>query len=187
MMEFLSSHGAHQPGRRRLLRAGLGTLALALSGLSPTAWASPKGLTPLEARPPAPALKLPDLQGGTVDLADLRGRVVLINFWATWCPPCRKEFPSLGRARALFTPETFEVIAINVEEEPEAVRAFAGDASFPVLLDGESRVVMSWPVKGLPTSFLVDRQGRLAYSLTGEQEFDDPAIVKAIKGLQAAD
>ena len=191
MMGFLSSHGAHQPGRRRLLRAGLGTLALAWFGLPPTAWASPKGLTPMEARPPAPALKLPDLQGGTVDLADLRGRVVLINFWATWCPPCRKEFPSLGRVLALFTPETFEVLAVNVEEEPETVRAFtgtaAGTASFPVLLDAESRVVMSWPVKGLPTSFLVDRQGRLAYSLTGEQEFDDPAIVQAIQGLQAAE
>ena len=191
---FLQSESRNAPrtlprnlGRRRLLGALLAGTGLALVGRSPAAWPAPGGLVPLAERPTAPALRLADLQGQIVDLARMRGRVVLINFWATWCPPCRKEFPSLGRVRALFTPETFEVLAVNVEEEAETVKAFAGTAAFPVLLDAESRVVMSWPVKGLPTSFLVDRQGRLAYRLTGEQEFDDPSIVQAIRRLQASD
>jgi len=156
---------------------------LALAALSPSAWSLAKGLTPLETPAPAPALRLQDLQGKTIDLAQYRGRVVLVNFWATWCPPCRKEFPSLGRVRNLFKPEEFEVLAVNVDEDRETALAFAGSPGFPVLLDSNSKATMTWPIKGLPTSFLIDPQGRLAFSLAGEQEFDGPEVVAAIRGL----
>ncbi len=159
------------------------TTGLALAALSPSAWSLAQGLTPLETPAPAPALRLQDLGGKTIDLVQYRGRVVLVNFWATWCPPCRKEFPSLGRVRLLFKPEEFEVLAVNVDEDRETALAFAGAAGFPVLLDTNSKATMSWPIKGLPTSFIVDPQGRLAFSLAGEQEFDGPEVVKAIRGL----
>lgn len=166
--------------RRRFLAT---TAGLALAALSPSAWSLAKGLTPLETPAPAPALRLQDLGGKTIDLAQYRGRVVLVNFWATWCPPCRKEFPSLDRVRKLFMPEEFEVLAVNVDEDRATALAFVGAAAFPVLLDTNSKATMSWPIKGLPTSFIVDPQGRLAFTLTGEQEFDGPEVVNAIRGL----
>jgi len=171
---------AHSMPRRRFLATATG---LALAALAPAAWALAKGLTPLETPMPAPALRLQDLDGKTIDLAQYRGRVVLVNFWATWCPPCRKEFPSLGRVRKLFKPEEFEVLAVNVDEDRATALAFAGSPGFPILLDTNSKATMTWPIKGLPTSFLVDTQGRLAFSLAGEQEFDDPEVVDAIRGL----
>ena len=171
---------AHSMPRRRFLATATG---LALAALAPSAWALAKGLTPLETPMPAPALRLQDLEGKTIDLAQYRGRVVLVNFWATWCPPCRKEFPSLGRVRKLFKPEEFEVLAVNVDEDRATALAFAGSPGFPILLDTNSKATMTWPIKGLPTSFLIDPQGRLAYSLAGEQEFDDPEVVDAIRGL----
>ncbi len=166
--------------RRRFLATATG---LALAALSPCTWSLAKGLTPLENPVPAPDLRLQDLQGKTIDLTQYRGRVVLINFWATWCPPCRKEFPSLGRVRQLFKPEEFEVLAVNVDEDRETALAFAGAPGFPVLLDSNSKATMTWPVKGLPTSFIVDTQGRIAFSLAGEQEFDGPEMVTVIRSL----
>ena len=171
---------AHSMPRRRFLATATG---LALAALAPSAWALAKGLTPLETPAPAPALRLQNLEAKTIDLAQYRGRVVLVNFWATWCPPCRKEFPSLGRVRKLFKPEEFEVLAVNVDEDRATALAFAGSPGFPILLDTNSKATMTWPIKGLPTSFLIDPQGRLAYSLAGEQEFDDPEVVDAIRDL----
>ena len=113
----------------------------------------------------------------------LKGKPLIVEFWATWCPPCRKEFPSLGRVRSLFSPSDFEVIAVNVGEEAETVFSFAGSPEFPVLFDKNSQTMATWPVKGLPTTFLVDRQGRLALKAIGGREFDDPLIVNLIKGL----
>jgi thiol-disulfide isomerase/thioredoxin len=126
---------------------------------------------------------LEDIDGKRVDILDYRGKVVLVNFWATWCTPCRQEFPSLGRVRQLFKPEEFEVLAVNVGEEAESVFSFTGVTAFPVLLDPEGQAMAAWPVKGLPTTFLVDRQGYLVYRATGGREFDDPEIVANIQEL----
>ena len=118
-----------------------------------------------------------------VDLAGYRGKVVLVNFWATWCPPCRKEFPSLARVRKRFKSAEFEVLAVNVGEDPDMVFSFTGTTEFPVLFDRDSKAMGAWPVKGLPTTFLVDRQGRLALKAVGGREFDDSEIVAIIKQL----
>ncbi|HEX9194386.1 MAG TPA: TlpA disulfide reductase family protein [Azonexus sp.] len=135
---------------------------------------------------PAPALRLPDSDGKPVDLLDYRGKVVLVNFWATWCPPCRKEFPSLSRVRKLFKPAEFEVLAVNVGEDPDMVFSFTGNTEFPVLFDRDSKAMANWPVKGLPTTFVVDRKGQLALKAVGGREFDDPTIVATIKQLLAS-
>lgn len=140
-------------------------------------------MSPVAGVPPAPTLALPDMDGKTVDLAGYRGKVVLVNFWATWCPPCRKEFPSLGRVRKLFKPADFEVLAVNVGEDPETVFSFAATPDFPVLFDRDSQAMARWPVKGLPTTLVLDRQGRLALRAVGGREFDDSAIVGQIREL----
>ncbi len=167
-------------GRRRFLSAGAG---LALLALAPSLRAQGRGMSPMSAVLPAPTLRLPDMDGKPVDLAAYRGKVVLVNFWATWCPPCRKEFPSLGRVRKLLKPTEFEVLAVNVGEDPDTVFSFAGTPEFPVLFDRDSKAMAAWPVKGLPTTFLVDRQGGLAFRAVGGREFDDPEIVAAIRQL----
>lgn len=166
--------------RRNFLRAGA---SLALLAFASPPRAQGNGMAAVPAVPPAPALRLSDADDKLVDLARLKGRVVLVNFWATWCPPCRKEFPSLGRVRKLFKPADFEVLAVNVGEDPDSVFSFTGTAEFPVLFDRDSKAMAAWSVRGLPTTFLVDRQGRLAYRATGGREFDDPEIVAMIRSL----
>jgi len=166
--------------RRDFLAAVTG---LALLAALPAVRAQGRGMSPLATVVPAPTLVLPDMDGKTVDLAAYRGKVVLVNFWATWCPPCRKEFPSLGRVRKLFKPLEFEVIAVNVGEDLETVFSFAGSPDFPVLFDRDSQAMARWPVKGLPTTMVIDRQGRLALRAVGGREFDDPAIVAQLREL----
>ncbi|MBI4987145.1 MAG: TlpA family protein disulfide reductase [Rhodocyclales bacterium] len=163
-------------------RRAVGMLAgLALAPL--LARAQSGGMTALAERPPAPPLALPDLDDQQVDLAAFRGRVVLVNFWATWCPPCRKEFPSLGRLQKLFEPGQLAVLAVNVGEDADTVFAFTGATNFPVLLDRRADALRRWPVKGLPTTYGVDKAGRLALRAVGGREFDDPAVVAQLKEL----
>jgi len=141
----------------------------------------------LQAPKPAPALKLKDLDGRTHDLARLRGRVVLINFWATWCPPCRREMPSMERLSQALQGEAFSVLAVDVGEDADTIDAFTAQLdttlTFPVLLDTRSRALQAWKVAGLPTTFLVDRQGRIVASAIGGREFDHPDIIRAIREL----
>ncbi|MBI4988990.1 MAG: TlpA family protein disulfide reductase [Rhodocyclales bacterium] len=165
--------------RRALVRlAGLGCLLAA----GPLA-AQGGTLTPVPDTPAAPPLVLPDSDGKPVDLAAYRGRLVLVNFWATWCPPCRREFPSLSRVQKLFRPAELAVLAVNVGEDAETIFSFTGASDVAVLLDRDSTAMRRWPVKGLPTTFIVDRQGRLALRAVGGREFDDPAIVARLRAL----
>jgi thiol-disulfide isomerase/thioredoxin len=136
---------------------------------------------------PAPALKLADLVGTPHDLAQLRGRVVLVNFWATWCPPCRREIPSMERLSQILKGEAFSVLAVDIGEDADTVDAFTSQfdsaPSFPMLLDTHSHVLQAWKAAGLPTTFLVDQQGRIVASAIGGREFDHPEIVQTIREL----
>ena len=136
---------------------------------------------------PAPALRLKDLDGTVHDLARLKGRVVLVNFWATWCPPCRREMPSMERLSQALRSEAFSVLAVDVGEDADTIDAFNGQLdtapTFPILLDTKSRTMQAWNVAGLPTTFLVDRQGRIVASAIGGREFDHPELVGAIREL----
>jgi thiol-disulfide isomerase/thioredoxin len=138
----------------------------------------------MQAPKPAPALKLKDLDGKTHDLAQLRGKVVLINFWATWCPPCRREMPSMERLAQAFKGQPLVMLAVDVGEDPDTIEAFTSQLdtvpTFPILLDTRSRSMQAWKVAGLPTTFLVDRQGRIVASAIGGREFDHPEIVKTV-------
>ncbi len=121
------------------------------------------GLTAVTPARPAPALKLIDLDGKLHDLGALKGKVVVVNFWATWCPPCRREMPSLERLRQ--TLPGVAILAVDVGEDTDTVFAFTGQLepapNFPILLDLDSSAMQGWKVKGLPTTFVVDPQGRV--------------------------
>jgi thiol-disulfide isomerase/thioredoxin len=135
-------------------------------------------LTVIEDPAPAPPLRLEDLDGVEHDLADLKGQLVLVNFWATWCPPCRREMPSMERLYQQLRERGLMVLAVDVGEDVDTIFSFTGQLdpppTFPLLLDPDSRAAQDWKVKGLPTSFVVDPEGRVVIRAVGGTEFDDP-------------
>ena len=144
-----------------------------------------EGLRPYPGSPIAPPLALTDLEGNRVRLADYRDQVVLLNFWATWCPPCVEEIPSLGRLQLELTGEPFVVLGVDVGESAETVNRFLGmiPADYPVLLDPDGEAVAPWKLRAFPTTFLIDREGRIRYAYFGGLEWDAPPVVKTIKKL----
>lgn len=142
-------------------------------------------LKPLPVSKAAPALALPTLNGGTTSLEQLRGRVVLVNFWAVWCPPCRKEMPSMARLAEKMSKRPFAILGVNVGESPDEIRAFLKQVpvSFPILLDTEGEHLKPWQVFAFPTSYVVDKQGRLRLGLFGSIEWDDPETLTMLEAL----
>ena len=178
--------------RRSRLNASALCLWAALCLVSPARAALPlpelsHTLTALKPAKAAPDFALPDLDGKPHRLSDYRGKVVLVNFWATWCPPCRREMPSMERLSQQLQGEPFVVLAIDQQETPDDVFVFTGQLDptphFPILLDRNSAVAPAWGVLGLPTSFIVDKNGRIAYRAMGGREFDHPDIVRTIREL----
>jgi peroxiredoxin len=110
---------------------------------------------------PAPNFSLTDLNGTKIALIDLKGQVLLINIWATWCPPCRVEMPAIQAAYEQYHDQGFIVLAVNLQEDPAAVAAFMRDyqLTFPALLDRDGQVSRAYQAAALPSSFFVDRRG----------------------------
>ncbi|MBK1620454.1 alkyl hydroperoxide reductase [Lamprobacter modestohalophilus] len=143
-------------------------------------------LTPLPDQPEAPAFELVGPDERVYRLANFKGQPLIVNFWATWCPPCRAEMPSMQRAWEQLEAEGIGMIAINVGEDAETVQAFLEQVpvSFPLPLDTDSKVTQRWPMRGLPTTFVVAPDGRLVYKATGEREWDDPALLEQVRALK---
>ena len=120
-----------------------------------------------------------------MDLKELRGRVVLVNFWATWCEPCRDEMPSLERLREEMKGRPFEVLAVNYGESNAKVRGFVEreKLSVPVLLDPEKEAAGRWNAKGLPMTFLVDARGRIRYWVFGERDWGEGEAREHVRKL----
>jgi thiol-disulfide isomerase/thioredoxin len=134
---------------------------------------------------PAPAFALPTPDGRTIDLAGLRGKVVLLNFWATWCTPCREEMPSMERLSQEFKDQGLVVLAVNVQESPKRVALFMRGfrLGFPAVLDADTTVTARYQVRGLPATFLIDQRGRLVGQVIGARDWAGPparALVRAI-------
>jgi thiol-disulfide isomerase/thioredoxin len=136
---------------------------------------------------PTPALVLTDLGGERVDLRSLHGRVVLVNFWATWCEPCIAEMPSIQRLRQKLSGQPFEVLAVNYGEARPKIEAFLRKAglSLHVLLDPDKEAAEGWGAKGLPMSFLLDARGQVRYWVFGERDWSEGESLKAVEKLVA--
>ena len=136
---------------------------------------------------PAQTFSLVDALGVRQTLST--GRVTLVNFWATWCPPCVHEIPSMNRLAAAYDAKQFGIVSINFKEDAEHVLAFLKrvDVDFPVLLDIDGAVSSRWKVFAFPSSFLLDRQGRVRYSVNTAIEWDDPAVKAVIERLLRED
>jgi thiol-disulfide isomerase/thioredoxin len=132
-----------------------------------------------------PALALKDLAGRPHALADYRGQVLLINFWATWCEPCRDEMPSLQRLKERLAGFPLTVLTVNFGESSQKVEEFARQLGldFAVLLDPGQQAARAWRVRLLPTSYLVDAEGRVRYSVVGELDWATDVAVSAVRRL----
>jgi len=165
------------------LIAGIALVVATLVGGAPLAAAvtpadeldALKVQVPREATP-APGFTLPRPDGPPLSLADLRGTVVFLNFWATWCVPCRDEMPALEKLYRAYRERSFTVVAVNVRESKDTAAPFLREVrvTFPAVLDGDGAVARLYAVRSLPVSLLVDREGRILFKAFGEREWDGP-------------
>jgi peroxiredoxin len=134
---------------------------------------------------PAPDLTLERLDGSMLTPSDFEGKTVVINFWATWCPPCRKEMPALQRAWELLRDDNILLLGIAVGENKTAVAKYVEKMKldFPMALDPTTDSSSEWAVRGLPTTFVVDPSGRIVLEATGERDWDDSAILDQIRAV----
>lgn len=134
----------------------------------------------------APEVTFKTLQGKSVALSDYRGKVVLLNFWATWCPPCRAEMPSMERLNRMFSKTDFVLLAVNVEPDGDlTVPAFLKreSHSFPVFLDAEARAQNTYQVYRFPETFIISREGVILNHVIGAREWDDSSVVEYLRFL----
>lgn len=160
-------------------------ILVAFSPLSPAEQAG-NGLTKLTEALQAPDFVLNDLDGNQHRLSDYRGRVIIVNFWATWCPPCRAEMPSMQRAWEQLEKEGILMLGIDVGEDEDTIFQFTASypVEFPLLMDSDSSVINQWPVRGVPTTFVVDPKGRIVYRAIGGREWDDPSLLALVSALK---
>jgi len=132
-----------------------------------------------------PALELTDVDGKVHRLADYRGKAVLVNFWATWCGPCREEMPSMEALRVAMQGKPFVVLAVNVGEGAPAARGFGEKMSlgFPLLLDRDTSTTRAWSARVLPASFVVGPDGRIRYSHFGAIDWASAEVRATIQRL----
>jgi peroxiredoxin len=134
---------------------------------------------------PAPDFKLPSRSGEAVRLADLKGQVVMINFWATWCGPCRQEMPLLEQIHAKYEPLGFTLLGVNVEPDSAGAVKWLEKVpvSFPILFDTANAVAAQFGVEGMPSSVFVDREGRMRYVHRGYKPGDEAEYADLIRSL----
>jgi peroxiredoxin len=130
---------------------------------------------------------LPDLEGRQVSLQHYRGKVVFLNFWATWCIPCREEMPAMEQLHREFQPQGLAVLALNLKESPDQVKAFFDQhrLSFTALLDESGLVFRDYQVMGLPTTYLIDREGTLLARGVGGRDWTRTEGKDLIRALLA--
>ena len=147
-----------------------------------------RGLQPYQGNPVPPPLQLLDLDGRAQDLAQLRGRVVLVNFWASWCPPCVREMPSMQRLKEKLAGRPFTILAVNMAEPDQDVHTFLSrmKVDFPVPMDRDGAVLKNWKVFVFPTSFMLDTEGNIRLGVFGEVEWDSPEVMEKVSRLLPA-
>ncbi len=151
------------------------------AGLKPAAAAAPVGI---DVGSTMPAYSVPLLDGTTLDLEAKRGKVVLLNLWATWCGPCRYEIPELQRMHDRFSPRGFEVVGVSVDEGGiEGVRAFVAEQkmTYPVALDEKGNLATLLQTSVLPTTVLIDRNGKILWKRFGAITENDAELNQAIE------
>jgi thiol-disulfide isomerase/thioredoxin len=138
-------------------------------------------------KPAAPPIDLLTVDGAPYSLQQLRGKVVLVNFWATWCEPCITEMPSLQRLHEQLAADGFQVLAVNYQEGPARINTFLQkmNLTLPVVRDTDGSVARSWGARVFPANYLVDRGGNIRHSMSGAADWTSPPLVSTIRALLA--
>jgi len=128
---------------------------------------------------------LPLLGGKNAALSSYKGKVVLLNFWATWCPPCRAEMPSMETLYKRFSAQGLEILAVDMGEDALIVQRYIknGGFTFPVLLDSSSKVSSVYGIQAIPTTYIIDREGKIIGRVVGSIEWDNQKVFAAIEAL----
>ena len=173
------------PSRRQLLLSSVASLA---AGLGPGSVQAAYLVRPWERAKPVPRLELSDLSGKPWSLASARGQVVVMNFWATWCEPCRAEMPSLELLAQRHERDDLTVVAINYQEPLPAIRRFleAQPVTLPILLDRDGAATQAWTPKVFPSTVLIDRKGQPRHIVLGELDWTSNAARELVGPLVAA-
>jgi peroxiredoxin len=152
-------------------------LALAIASIAATAAVAPKAQ--------APDFTLRQIDGPNLKLGEQRGRVVMVNFWATWCGPCRIEMPHLGKLYDKYRGSGFVLLGVNIDEDPNAARALAGKLGikFPVLLDTDKKVVGAYDLNAMPATVLIDKDGRVRHLHRGYREGVEATYEQQVREL----
>ncbi len=132
-----------------------------------------------------PDFKLSDMQGNSKTLADYRGNIVLLQFWATYCTPCRKEMPTMNNLIKKMQGRPFKIVTINMAESTKAINHFIDEVpvDFPVLQDTDGTVLNQWKVFAAPANFILDKQGKILFTLYGGTEWDSDDMVRKLSIL----
>lgn len=168
------------------LAMGLTAAALLPAGPVPTSAAPAAERGMVKVGDVAPNFQLRDLAGNMVSLSQLRGKIVLLNFWATWCGPCRVEMPAMEQLYRTFPRKEFEILAVSTDPQGAVVtRPFQQEMgfTFPILHDSEYRVGLTYGARTLPMTFMVDRQGVIRQKIFGARDWDSPEARELIQTL----
>ncbi|GMO39906.1 MAG: hypothetical protein Ta2B_19700 [Termitinemataceae bacterium] len=139
----------------------------------------------LESPRPIKDFTLKLTNGQSVTLSSLKGKVIFLNFWATWCPPCRAEMPSMEKLYQRFKDKGLEFIAVDISESSSDVQKFLNEnkLTFPVALDSDHKVSDAYGIRYIPTTFIIDRSGKIIIESTGGRQWDSAEIFAAFEAL----
>lgn len=143
-------------------------------------------LIELEHKPIAPRFSLPDMQDEQRELSDYLGKPVIISFWGTWCPPCRKEIPYFNRASNKLKNDDIVMLFVNINEAKETIEAFIKKVpiNLTILRDETAEQLTNWNLTGLPVTFILDPEGRVVYQAMGERAWDSDEILDKVRKLK---
>lgn len=173
---------------RALIVGALALTAADLSGMAGAAAADPFAalrVTPSATRTSIMPFDLTTLDGRSLRSQDLAGKVVLLNFWATWCGPCKEEMPSLARLQTRFDPAQVQILTVTADRHPQGIRQFFGQLgiSLPVLFDEDQEVSRTFMVRGLPTTVLIAPDGRVSGRAVGPRAWDSDESIMLVRHL----
>ncbi len=170
---------------RRIRRGFIALCFVAAGFAAPSSFAVKNQLHKLPEPVAVSEFELQDLDDHTYKLSDYLGKPLIVNFWASWCPPCRAEMPSMNRAWHKIKDEGISLLAINTGEDYDAVFGFFAEmeVDFPLLIDSKNSTYNNWSVRGLPTTFVLNSSGEIVYRAVGEREWDDEELLAQIRAL----
>jgi len=177
---------------RNLIKVTVLIVALFLGPLEPPVWANQQsfenmGITRPRTEKSAPDFSLQDIKGNRVSLEDFRGKTILLNFWATWCQPCKEELPSMQRLYEALSSQGVEVVAISIDRKNfDRIKEYAKEykLTFPILWDPEQKVRKHYFIMGLPTTYLIGPEGKLRGFASGARAWDSPDSIQALTSLK---